>query len=207
MPSPKTRRTSAYSYACSSELGPPGPLQPLAERNDVERVFGRLLRGTALIDHARPGRIGPAPASGMTLRHFPEAEPPYPPSPHPLTWRVFLFQKDLPTPTPHDTFRRLDLFGTAFCFSFMPIKAAGKKDVRQNERRHTRNLRKKRELHDLIQAFENAIKEGNLEDAKTQLPTIQKKLDKAAKSYLPKGRAHRKLSRLVKQLNTAPTKN
>ncbi|MCA9375608.1 MAG: 30S ribosomal protein S20 [Candidatus Doudnabacteria bacterium] len=85
----------------------------------------------------------------------------------------------------------------------MPIKDAGKKDVRQNERRQVRNLRKKRELHDLIQDFDNAIKDEKFAEAEQMLPTIQKKLDKASNSFLKRGRAQRKVSRLNKRLNTA----
>ena len=84
----------------------------------------------------------------------------------------------------------------------MPIKQAGKKDIRQNAKRRARNLQKKRELHDLVKAFDDAIKADKKDEAAKLLPTIQKKLDKAAKTYFPKGRAARTKARMTKRLNT-----
>lgn len=75
--------------------------------------------------------------------------------------------------------------------------------MRKNARRQVRNLRDKRELHDLILEFRTLAKNGKKDEAAKIFVTIQKKLDKAAKAWLTKNAASRRKSRLAAVLNKA----
>lgn len=88
----------------------------------------------------------------------------------------------------------------------MPIKQAAVKDLRQNERRRVRNMRKKRALHALNKAFDEAIKAGNANEAEKLFVELQQQYDKATKSYLKSQTADRKKSRAAKRLASVKAK-
>jgi len=83
----------------------------------------------------------------------------------------------------------------------MPITQSAKKALRQNVRRHKRNLRKRTELKSVIKKYKKIITDGNMDEAKKYLSEVYKKLDKAAKTnLLKKNTAARLKSRLAKLL-------
>lgn len=85
---------------------------------------------------------------------------------------------------------------------FVPITTSAKKALRQSERRHTRNLRVRRELKSLVKTFREAVSAGKRKEASAMLPKVYKILDKAAKrgKVLKKNTASRMKSRLTKAL-------
>ena len=83
----------------------------------------------------------------------------------------------------------------------MPNIRGAHKALRQSERKQVANLRQKRDLLGSIKLFRKSVEGGDIESAKTQLPSIFKKLDKAAKvNVIKKNRASRLKSRLSKKL-------
>jgi len=84
--------------------------------------------------------------------------------------------------------------------------AQAKKRIKQNEKRHERNKARKSALKTETRAFLDAIRDGELEKAKTQFRSLTKHLDQvAAKGTLHKRTVSRRKSRLAKRLNTAGT--
>lgn len=84
----------------------------------------------------------------------------------------------------------------------MPIKQSAFKALRQNKKRHLRNIAVKTELKTVIKKFREAIQSGDKEKAKTLLRLATSKLDKAAShGIIHKNTASRKKSRILKKLN------
>lgn len=84
----------------------------------------------------------------------------------------------------------------------MPNTQSAKKALRQSEARKVKNLSQKRNLRKTIKLYESLLGSGNPKEAKTQLDTTFKALDKAAKSgVIKKNKASRLKSRLSVRLN------
>jgi small subunit ribosomal protein S20 len=84
----------------------------------------------------------------------------------------------------------------------MPIIKSAKRALKQSERRRVHNLRQKRDLLGAIREYRKAVEGGDEQGAREKLPTIYKKLDKAAKvNLIKKNRASRLKSRLTKKLH------
>lgn len=87
----------------------------------------------------------------------------------------------------------------------MPNIRSAKKAFRQSLRRRAENLTVKKKVKDTIKNYKKAIIAGNIEEAKTQLPTVYKTLDKAAKkNVIKENKASRLKARLTKKLSAAP---
>lgn len=84
----------------------------------------------------------------------------------------------------------------------MPITKSAKKALRKSQKRHLRNLGRKKALHDAIKKVKKAALNKNKEEAIKLLPLAYKTIDKMAKvGYLKKNTAARKKSRLAKLVN------
>ena len=84
----------------------------------------------------------------------------------------------------------------------MPNTKAAAKALRQNKRNRVENLKKKRVVSDVIKDYKKTVDSGNMDDAKSKLDVVYKKLDKAAKkNLLSKNKASRIKSRLTKMLS------
>jgi len=84
----------------------------------------------------------------------------------------------------------------------MPNTQAAKKAFRKSERNKISNLRKKRDLLGTIKDYKKLVETGNTQEAEGKLPTVFKKLDKAAKNNLIRpGKANRLKARLSKKLS------
>ncbi|MEZ4156602.1 MAG: 30S ribosomal protein S20 [Candidatus Paceibacterota bacterium] len=82
----------------------------------------------------------------------------------------------------------------------MPNVKAAKKDLKQTAVRTARNLAAKKELKETIKDYKKAL-EADQKKAQELLPTVFKKLDKAAKNNLIKeNAASRMKSRLSRKL-------
>lgn len=83
------------------------------------------------------------------------------------------------------------------------IKSAQKR-IRVIEHKTMVNKRRKTEIKTLIKKFEMFLQDGKIEDAKTTLKLIDKKLKKAEqKNLFHKNKVARKVSRLSQKLNRA----
>lgn len=83
----------------------------------------------------------------------------------------------------------------------MPNTESAKKALRQSEKRRVRNLTQKRFIKKTIKRYESLLGSGNIDEAKTQLITVYKSLDKAAKvGVIKNNKASRLKSRLTKRL-------
>ena len=81
----------------------------------------------------------------------------------------------------------------------MPITQSAKKALRQSKTRRARNNKKKEAYKKLVVGYKKLLAAKKFEDAKNQLPAIQKALDKAAKTnVIAKNKASRLKSRLSK---------
>ncbi len=81
----------------------------------------------------------------------------------------------------------------------MPITQSAKKALRQNARRHARNLIKKDAYKKAVKEFRDFVAEKKAEEAKKILPAVFGALDKAAKTkVIEKNKASRLKSRLAK---------
>lgn len=79
----------------------------------------------------------------------------------------------------------------------MPTSLSTKKRLRQNEKRRLQNKAVRSNVRTTLKKFRAAIADGNLGEARSQLPVIQKKLDSAvAKGIYHKNTAARQKSRL-----------
>lgn len=86
----------------------------------------------------------------------------------------------------------------------MPIKKSAKKYLRASTKRAVQNAKIKKTFKDAIKKIGDFVRAGKIEDAKKMFPTVQKALDKAAKSnVIAKNTAARKKSRLVKMMKKA----
>lgn len=83
------------------------------------------------------------------------------------------------------------------------IKSAEKR-ILITEKRTAINKAKKSEIKTYMKKFDKAIDNGNVEEAKVLLKTIDKKLKRAAqKNIIHMNNVARKVSRLTKRLNNA----
>lgn len=79
----------------------------------------------------------------------------------------------------------------------MPIIKSAKKALRGSEKKRIFNLRRKRNIKDVIKSIEKFISGGEVDKAEALLPEAYKALDKAAKeNTIKKNNASRKKSRL-----------
>ena len=77
----------------------------------------------------------------------------------------------------------------------MPQRLSGIKALRINQKRHLSNLQIKTDLRKTIKQFKALVEQKNLEEAKSVLKTVYKKIDKAAKrNVLHKNTAARRKS-------------
>lgn len=83
----------------------------------------------------------------------------------------------------------------------MPNTQSAKRALRQSERKRIHNLRQRRELLSTIKDYKKAVENNDIKGAAEKLPSVYKKLDKAAKVHLiKKNKASRLKSRLTKKL-------
>lgn len=81
------------------------------------------------------------------------------------------------------------------------IKSA-KKRIKTNETKRQQNKSRKSEIKTYIKNFEKALEEDKIDEARSLLSTIDKKLKKAeGKNIIHKNNVARKISKLTKQLN------
>lgn len=86
----------------------------------------------------------------------------------------------------------------------MPNIKSAKKRVKVIEKKTLRNNMVKSAYKTAVKKFEEAVENGNLEEAKTLLATATKKIDQACtKGVIVKNTAARKKSVLSKKLNAA----
>jgi len=79
----------------------------------------------------------------------------------------------------------------------MPTSLSAKKRLRQNEKRRLQNKAVRSNVRTAVKKFRAALADGNLDEARSQLPVIQKKLDSAvAKGVYHKNTGARRKSRL-----------
>ncbi|KKS45392.1 MAG: 30S ribosomal protein S20 [Parcubacteria group bacterium GW2011_GWC1_43_11] len=84
----------------------------------------------------------------------------------------------------------------------MPITNSAKKALRQNKRRHERNLKQSRHLKSEIKALKKLLAVKDKKAATAHLSKVYKALDKAVKTNLiKKNTASRLKSRLTKAVN------
>ncbi len=80
----------------------------------------------------------------------------------------------------------------------MAITKGAKKAVRSSERKRIFNLRRTRDMREVVKDVRKKISTGDTEGAKALMPTVQKVIDKAAKrGVIKQNTADRKKSRLV----------
>ncbi len=83
----------------------------------------------------------------------------------------------------------------------MPVTKTAKKALRQNVRRHVKNVAQKTELKKVIKNFKKLAAAKKESEAATLLATVFQKLDKAAKvGLIKKNTASRLKSRLSKHI-------
>lgn len=79
----------------------------------------------------------------------------------------------------------------------MPITTSAKKALRNSNRKRVFNMRKKDGVQAVLKKFKKLVTEKNVKEASKYLSTVQKTLDKAAKTgLLKKNMVSRKKSRL-----------
>lgn len=79
----------------------------------------------------------------------------------------------------------------------MPVTRTAKKALRQNVRRHAKNVAQKTELKKTLKAFKKLVEAKKTEEAVKTLSLVFQKLDKAAKvGLIKKNTANRLKSRL-----------
>ncbi|MBI1957025.1 MAG: 30S ribosomal protein S20 [Candidatus Niyogibacteria bacterium] len=80
----------------------------------------------------------------------------------------------------------------------MPITSSAKKALRQSERHHLKNLKRKEAIVSVVRKIKKAVAAGKKDEAKALLPQAYKALDKAAqRNVIHKNAAARKKSRLT----------
>jgi small subunit ribosomal protein S20 len=86
----------------------------------------------------------------------------------------------------------------------MPNHTATAKRLRQDVKRHIRNISTKSKIKTLIKKVRTSVADNNLDEAKSQIRSAISALDTAAKNHIIHHRnAARKKSRLMKLLNKA----
>lgn len=89
----------------------------------------------------------------------------------------------------------------------MPITKGAEKTLRASNRKKVFNIRRKRNIKDIVKKIEKLINEGKGKEAKEELSKAYKALDKAAKmNTIKKNTASRKKSRLAKAVKKVSTK-
>ena len=84
----------------------------------------------------------------------------------------------------------------------MPVTKTAKKALRQNVRRHVRNVAQNTELKKIIKSFKKTAAAKKFEEAGMLLRTVFQKLDKATKTgVIKKNTASRLKSRLSKHIS------
>ena len=84
----------------------------------------------------------------------------------------------------------------------MPITKSAQKALRQNKRRHIRNVKQSRSLKDEVKTLKKLVTGKDKKSAGEALPKVYKALDKAVKTNLiKKNTASRMKSRLTKSVN------
>ncbi len=83
----------------------------------------------------------------------------------------------------------------------MPITTSAKKAIRSSTKKKIFNLRKKNQMSSVVKQYKKLIDTKDSKGAEKLLPSLQKAIDKAAKTGLiKKNTAARKKSRLMKKL-------
>lgn len=83
----------------------------------------------------------------------------------------------------------------------MPITTSAKKAIRSSTKKKIFNLRKKNQMTSVVKQYKKLIDTKDAKGAEKLLPSLQKAIDKAAKTGLiKKNTAARKKSRLMKKL-------
>jgi small subunit ribosomal protein S20 len=86
----------------------------------------------------------------------------------------------------------------------MPITQGAKKALRASDRKKVFNVRRKRNIKDVVKNIEKLLKEGKADEARKELPKVYKALDKATKmNTIKKGNASRRKSRITKAVKKA----
>ena len=86
----------------------------------------------------------------------------------------------------------------------MPITKGAQKAHRASLRKRIFNVRRSREMNDVIKGIRKHLKDGDVVAAEAALPTAYKAIDKAAKRGIVKDNAAaRKKSRLVAAIKAA----
>jgi small subunit ribosomal protein S20 len=89
----------------------------------------------------------------------------------------------------------------------MPIKDSAKKYMRASKKRAAQNTKTKKTFREAMKKVRELAKAANVEEAKKIFPSVQKALDKAAKTgVITKNAAARKKSRLVKLIKRSSAK-
>ena len=84
---------------------------------------------------------------------------------------------------------------------------SAKKRMKQDERNRARNRARKSVIKTETRKFLDAIRDGNVDDARTKLAQVTKKLDQtSAKGTLHRNTVARRKSRLARQLNALVAK-
>ena len=90
----------------------------------------------------------------------------------------------------------------------MPQRRTAKKDLRQNKKRHTRNLEIKQGVKEAIKKLKKAVDSTDASIKEKVLRDVYKVLDKAAsKNIIHRNKASRKKSRLGKLLKKTTSKS
>ena len=90
-----------------------------------------------------------------------------------------------------------------FCGHIMPNTTSAKKALRTSERKRTHNLRRKREMNDVVKSIRTLAKSGRKEEAQQALSQAYKAIDKATKNGLiKKNTASRKKAQLARTIKT-----
>lgn len=85
----------------------------------------------------------------------------------------------------------------------MPQTKSAKKELRKNLKRRIRNLKRKRQIKNVIKLFLKALNEKNKEEAEKYLSLAYKYIDKASKTFMHKNKASRLKSKLAEKFNKA----
>lgn len=90
----------------------------------------------------------------------------------------------------------------------MPQRKTGIKELRKNHKRKMHNLDIKTDLKKTVKSFLATVNAKKMDEAKTQLKTIYKKFDKAAKrNVIHKNTAGRRKAHYTRLLNSAASSN
>ena len=86
----------------------------------------------------------------------------------------------------------------------MPTSDSAEKRVRQSEKRRERNKKRKSRIRTTRRRFEQALEEGDLEEARERLRDAEAAWDRAAsRGVVPQNRASRKVGRMKRALSKA----